>query len=136
MNKDFIPHQIGLTLPQVKKMVQGMPITLAHHQMGSGAGDFVVMLHPQNARKMLTSYAKGKGMRLHLNPHELETSISHGRGISSVAHKLYSGAKHIVANPVVSTIAKKGLHYGAKAIGTAVGAYFDNPDAGSMVGAG
>ena len=86
--KDFIPHQIGLAGAQLKKVVQGLPINLSHGQMGSAAGDVVLMLHPQNARKMLTAYSKGKGMRLHLSPHEIEHSIHHGRGVVDMAKKV------------------------------------------------
>ena len=140
--KDFIPHQLGLTQRQINNLHLGRPVNILHRTMGSGAGDTVIMLHPQNARKLLTAYKKGKGMRLIMHPHELETSVLHGRGFFS---SLKKGAKHIgravldkgkefLHSPAAKELGKNIVKRGSEAIGTAIGAYTGNPAIGSMIG--
>ncbi len=85
---DLIPHQLHLTRPQMTKMMKGQGINIPHSQMGSDKGDVVIMLHPQNARKLLTAYKKGKGMRLTMSPAEMQHSMTHGRGIGKAFKKL------------------------------------------------
>jgi hypothetical protein len=137
-HEGFIPHQLHLTREQAMKMVHGLPIMLKHEQMGSGVGHHVLMLGHHNARKLLNAYKKGKGMRLHLHPHELHHSIHHGRGLWDFAKKVYHGVgetvKQALSNPVINDMAGNAVHYGADALGTAVGTYFGNPVAGAMVG--
>jgi hypothetical protein len=138
IDSNFIPHQIHLTGDKVKKMLKGLPVILPFSHMGSGVGHHVVMLKPQNARKLLTAYKKGKGMKLHLHPDELHHTIHHGMGFFDMAKKLYHGVKETVKkalhNPAVNDMAQQGVRYGADALGTAVGTYFGNPVAGAMVG--
>lgn len=64
----------------MRKMMKGEGVNIPLKQMGSDKGDVVVMLHPQNARKMLTAYKKGKGMRLKMSAPELEHTVTKGRG--------------------------------------------------------
>jgi len=90
---DLIPHQLHLTRPQIAKMLKGKGINIPLSQMGSDKGDAVILLHPHNAKKMLSAYKKGKGMRLALSPHELQSSITHGRGIGKAFKKLGSQIK-------------------------------------------
>ena len=134
----LIPHQLGLARPQIGKLMRGMPIQISHAQMGSGAGDIVMMLHPHNAKKLLTGYKKGKGVRISMSPEEIHHSINHGRGFVSFAKKAVKSvgkfAKQALKNPVVREVAKKGVHYGADVLGTAVGTYLGNPAAGAMIG--
>lgn len=134
----LIPHQIGLARPQMGKLMRGMPIQISHAQMGSGAGDVVVMLHPHNAKKLLGSYKKGKGVRIAMSPEEIHHTIHHGRGFFDFAKKAVRSVGNFVGkalkNPVVRDVAKKGVHYGADILGTAVGTYLGNPVAGAMIG--
>lgn len=135
---DFIPHQMGLVRDQAKKLIMGKPVIIPFHQMGSGAGEHIMMLRPQNARKLLTAYKKGKGLKLHLTPDEIHHTIHHGVGFMDWAKKAYKSVSGVVSkalkNPLVREVAKQGVHYGADALGTAVGTYFGNPEAGYMVG--
>lgn len=85
---ELIPHQIHLTLDQVKKLGSGLTTTLKHSQMGADKGDIVVMLNPQQARKMLTSYKRNKGLRLKLSPPELEATMKLGSGFFEVLEKI------------------------------------------------
>jgi len=118
MKKDYVPHQIHLTMSQIKKLGSGLSTNLKHSQMGADKGEAVVMLTPQNARKMLTAYRKGKGMRLCMSPDEMDRTLVVGRGFKDV---LKMGAKKLA-------------HYGTTALGTAVGTYFGNPVAGMALG--
>ena len=135
---DFIPHQLGLVRDQAKKLIMGKPVIIPFHQMGSGAGEHIMLLKPQNARKLLTAYKKGKGLKLHLTPDEIHHTIHHGVGFMDWAKKAYhtisKGVSSALKNPLVREVAKQGVHYGADALGTAVGTYFGNPEAGYMVG--
>jgi hypothetical protein len=118
MKKEYVPHQIHLTMSQMKKLGSGLSTNLKHSQMGADKGEAVVMLTPQNARKMLTAYRKGKGMRLSLSPDEMDRTLVVGRGFKDL----------------LKTGAKKLAHYGTTALGTAVGSYFGNPVAGMALG--
>lgn len=118
MKKDYVPHQIHLTMSQIKKLGSGLSTNLKHSQMGADKGETVVMLTPQNARKMLTAYRKGKGMRLCMSPDEMDRTMVVGRGFKEM----------------LKSSGKKLAHYGTTALGTAVGAYFGNPMAGMALG--
>jgi hypothetical protein len=134
----LIPHQIGLARPQMGKLMRGLPVQISHAQMGSGAGDIVMMLHPHNAKKLLGSYKKGKGVRIAMSPEEIHHTIHHGRGFFDWAKKAVRSVGNVVGKaldiPVVREVAKKGVHYGADVLGTAVGTYLGNPVAGAMIG--
>lgn len=131
--KDFVPHQIHLTRPQIQKLGKGLATNLKHSQMGADKGDFVVMLHPQNARKMLTSFKKSKGMRLTLSPEEIEMTEKHGSGFFRTLKK-WTGIGKTQFLGEAKKIGKKVVSTGAMAVGEAVGAYTGNPVAGAMLG--
>lgn len=125
---DLIPHQLHLTRPQITKMMKGQGINIPHSQMGSDKGEVVVLLHPHNAKKMLTAYKKGKGMRLILSPEEMGASEIHGRGIGRAFKKLgrqiSKGAKKLgkdimqdVINPAGDALSSKQAMEVYKTIG-------------------
>lgn len=76
-----IPHQLHLSAKQAKALLEGKSTNVPHRQMGADKGSEVVMLHPQTARKMLTAFKKGKGMRLTLSPVEAHHTEMAGKGI-------------------------------------------------------
>lgn len=137
-DEELIPHQLGLAKNQLGKLVRGLPVQISYGQMGSGMGDVVMMLNPHNSKKILQAYKKGSGVRIALHPHEIQHSISHGRGFFDVVRKgkkmVGNAVDKALENPIVRTVAKKGARYSADIVGTAVGAYFGNPMAGAMVG--
>lgn len=138
IDESLIPHQLHVPLDKVRKIIKGLPVLISHAHMGSGVGEHIVLLRPQNARKLLSAYKKGKGMKLMMHPHELHQTIHHGYGFFDSAKKLYHKAGETVSkalnNPVINKVAQQAVRYGADALGTAVGAYFGNPEAGLMVG--
>lgn len=131
--KEFVPHQIHLTKGQITKLGKGLSTNLKHSQMGADKGDYVVMLHPQNARKMLTSFKKTKGMRLKLSPEEIEMTEKHGSGFFQTLKK-WTGVGKTQFLGEAKKIGKRVVADGAMAVGTAIGAYTGNPVAGAMLG--
>jgi len=130
--KDFIPHQIHLSTPQIRKLGSGLSTNLKHSQMGADKGDFVVMLHPQNARKMLTSFKNSKGMRLSLSPEEIEMTEKHGTGFFKSLKK-FTGINKTDFLKTAKSAGKHLVEKGAEAVGTAVGAYTGNPQMGAVL---
>jgi hypothetical protein len=130
---EFVPHQIHLTRPQIQKLGQGLSTNLKHSQMGADKGDIVVMLRPQNARKMLTSYKKSKGMRLSLSPDELDETMKHGTGFFKTLKK-WTGINKSDVIRGAKKIGKEAIKHGSVVAGTAIGAYMGNPMAGAMIG--
>ena len=130
---DFVPHQIHLSVAQMKKLGGGLATNLKYDQMGAEKGDVVVMLRPQSARKMLTAYKKGKGMRLTLSPDEIEHTLKHGKGFFKAVKK-YTGINKSDIVREAKSAGKQLVQHGSEALGTAVGTYFGNPQAGAMIG--
>lgn len=131
--KEFVPHQIHLTKGQVAKLGKGLASNLKHSQMGADKGDFVVMLHPQNARKMLTAFKKTKGMRLQLSPEEIEMTEKHGSGFFRTLKKVTGISKNSFIKGA-KKIGKEVISKGALAVGTALGVATGNPAMGAMIG--
>jgi hypothetical protein len=138
IDESLIPHQLHMPMEKVKKIIKGLPVNVPLMHMGSGVGEHIVLLRPQNARKLLSAYKRGKGMKLMMHPHELHQTIHHGRGFFDSAKKLYHRVGETVSkaldNPVINKVAQQAVRYGSDALGTAVGSYFGNPEAGHMVG--
>lgn len=133
VHSDCIPHQIHLTMGQVRKMGQGLGVNVKHSQMGADKGDVVVMLKPQNARKMLTSYRKSKGMRLQLTPEEFDATMKQGTGFFQMLKK-YTGINKSDVISGAKKVGKQAIKHGSVVAGTAIGAYMGNPMAGAMIG--
>ena len=130
---DFVPHQVHLSVAQMKKLGGGLATNLKHSQMGADKGEVVVMLKPQSARKMLTAYKKGKGMRLCMSPDEIEHTMKHGKGFFKGLKKFTGINKSDVVRSAKEA-GKQLVQHGSEALGTAVGTYFGNPQAGAMLG--
>lgn len=124
---DYIPHQLGLSKTQPRNLLMGKGITIPIHRMGAEAGEHIIMLNPANAKKLLNSYKKGKGIRIKLSPDEIRHTVQYGNGFAKAAKKFFK-------NPLVKEAGKKAVRYGAEALGAAVGSYFGNPEMGMMVG--
>ena len=72
---NLIPHQLGVSKPQLKKLLKGLVIQLAHEKLGSGAGDTILHLAPDNAKRLLSAYKRVKGLRMKLTPEEIEHTL-------------------------------------------------------------
>lgn len=85
--KNLIPHQLHLSENQINNLMSGKSTNIPIQHMGSGAGETVVLLNPVNAKKLLSAYKRGKGMRLNLNSDELKGSMIQGRGFKKAMKK-------------------------------------------------
>jgi len=56
----------------MSKIKKVLPIQIKHESMGNG--DIVVSLHPENAKKMMSAFKRGKGLRMQMDEHEVRAS--------------------------------------------------------------
>ena len=64
--------QIHISPAQLSKIKKGMPIQIKHDSMGSG--DMVIAVHPDKAKKMMSAYKRGKGLRIQMDEDEVRAS--------------------------------------------------------------
>ena len=100
-------EQIGLSLSpaQMTKIKKGMPIQISHGSMGNG--DIVVSLHPENAKKMMSAFKRGKGLRIQMDEDEVRASGLLGslkklgkkveKGVVDVGNKVAKPAKKVIS---------------------------------------
>jgi len=134
----FIPHQLGLSARQPLMLMKGGAVLVPHSNMGADRGDYVMMLEPQNARKLLTAYKKGKGIKIKLTPNEITETLKRGRGFMDKVKKAMEKGRVIMNdlldNPAVKELGKVGIKKGAEFVGNAIGGYFGNAELGRNVG--
>lgn len=134
----FIPHQMGLSARQPLLLMKGGAVLIPHSNMGADKGEYVMMLQPQNARKLLTAYKKGKGLKLKLTPTEITETLRRGRGFMDKVKKAMEKGRVIMNdlldNPAIKELGKAGLKKGAEFVGSAIGGYFGNAELGKNVG--
>ena len=64
--------KIHITPTQLSKIKRGLPIQIKHGSMGNG--DMVIALHPENAKKMMSAFKRGKGLRIQMDEDEVRAS--------------------------------------------------------------
>jgi len=148
---DFIPHQLHLTRPQMTKLMKGQGVNIPVAHMGSDKGTAVMLLHPANAKRLLTGFRRNKGVRIALSPAEMEASITQGRGFNigkafkKLGHDIERGAKKTftpkLGRQIVSGLEKAGkttasalIHAGIPAVAGLAGDALGGP-AGGIAGA-
>jgi len=89
----MIPHQLHLTKSQITKIKKGLPIQIKFNDMGSDKGEIVIGLKDGNAKKLMSAFKKGKGVRIHMDDEEVDYSTKEGRGFGSFIKKTTSKAK-------------------------------------------
>ena len=134
----YIPHQLGLSTRQPLMLMKGGAVLVPHSSMGADKGEYVMMLEPQNARKLLTAYKKGKGLKIKLTPNEITQTLRHGRGFMDKVKKAMEKGRvmmnELLDNPAIRELGKQGIKKGAELVGTAIGGYFGNAEMGKNVG--
>lgn len=134
----FIPHQLGLSAKQPLMLMKGGAVLVPHSSMGADRGEYVMMLEPQNARKLLTAYKKGKGIKIKLTPNEITQTLRHGRGFMDKVKKAMEKGRvlmnDLLDNPAIRELGKTGIKKGAEFVGSAIGGYFGNAEMGRNVG--
>lgn len=98
--------QFPLTLTEnnVRNLVKGRPAGLKKEQLMGDSHLHHVRVHPLTHQKLTIAKAKGRGMRLTMNPQEVEETIA-GEGFGDIWRKIKSGAQKVasVAKAVVSS---------------------------------
>ena len=97
--------QLSISPAQMTKIRKGMPIQISHGSMGNG--DVVVSLHPENAKKMMSAFKRGKGLRIQMNEDEVRASGLLGslkklgkkveKGVVDVGNKVAKPAKKVIS---------------------------------------
>ena len=97
--------QLSLSPAQMTKIRKGMPIQISHGSMGNG--DVVVSLHPANAKKMMSAFKRGKGLRIQMDEDEVRASGIFGslkklgkkveKGVVDVGNKVAKPTKKIIS---------------------------------------
>jgi len=98
--------QLSISPAQMTKIRKGLPIQIKHGSMGNG--DVVVSLHPENAKKMMSAFKRGKGLRMHMNEDEVRASGFLG-SLKKLGKKIEKGvvdAGNTVAKPTKKVISK------------------------------
>jgi hypothetical protein len=139
--------QLSISPAQMTKIRKGLPIQIKHESMGNG--DIVVSLHPENAKKMMSAFKRGKGLRMQMNEDEVRASGLLD-GLKKIGKKVEKGvvdAGNKVAKPAKKVISKipkpvrdvlqdeaQGLIDGTGAtLGTMIGEATGDDELGEMV---
>ncbi len=98
--------QLSISPAQMTKIRKGLPIQIKHDSMGNG--DVVVSLHPENAKKMMNAFKRGKGLRMQMDEDEVRASGFLG-SLKKLGKKVEKGvvdAGNTVAKPTKKVISK------------------------------
>ena len=97
--------ELSISPAQLSKIKRGMPIQISHGSMGNG--DVVVSLHPENAKKMMSAFKRGKGLRIQMDEDEVRASGLLGslkklgkkveKGVVDAGNKVAKPAKKIIS---------------------------------------
>ncbi len=97
--------QLSISPAQMTKIRKGMPIQIKHGSMGNG--DVIVSLHPENTKKMMSAFKRGKGLRLQMNEDEVRASGIFGslkklgkkveKGVVDAGNKIAKPTKKIIS---------------------------------------
>lgn len=97
----------------MKKLHQGLPIQISYDAMGADKGDVVIGLKDGNAKKLMSAFKKGKGLRMSMDDEELDYTMKSGSGLLGDLKKLGKRAEkgvvkvgNQVAKPVKQVISK------------------------------
>lgn len=97
----------------MKKLHQGLPIQISYDAMGADKGDAVIGLKEGNAKKLMSAFKRGKGLRMCMDDEELDFTMKSGSGliddIKKVGRKVERGivrGANKVAKPVKNVINK------------------------------
>lgn len=78
----YVPHQLHLTPAQASKLMSGGAINIPLRNMGSDKGKEVILLSSPNAKKLLSSFKRNKGLRIQMSPDEIEATMMKGSGVN------------------------------------------------------
>ena len=97
--------QLSISPAQMTKIRKGLPIQIKHGSMGNG--DVVVSLRPEKAKKMVSAYKRGKGLRIQMDEDEVRASGLLGslkklgkkveKGVVDTGNKVAKPAKKVIS---------------------------------------
>ena len=64
--------QLSISPAKMTKIRKGLPIQISHGSMGNG--DVVISLRPEKAKKMVSAFKRGKGLRIQMDEDEVRAS--------------------------------------------------------------
>jgi len=99
--------ELSISPAQLSKIKRGLPIQISHGSMGNG--DVVVSLHPENAKKMMSAFKRGKGLRIQMDEDEVRASGLLG-SLKKLGKKVEKGvvdAGNKVAKPIKEKVISK-----------------------------
>ena len=142
--------QLSISPAQMTKIRKGMPIQISHGSMGNG--DVVVSLHPENAKKMMSAFKRGKGLRIQMDEDEVRASGIFGslkklgkkveKGVVDVGNKVAKPTKKIISKipkpirDVLQNEAQGLIDTTGATLGMMVGQATGNDELGDMVSQG
>ena len=98
--------QISVSPTQLSKIKRGLPIQISHGSMGNG--DMVIALHPENAKKMMSAFKRGKGLRIQMDEDEVRASglLDGIKRLGKKAEKSIVDVGNKIAKPTKKVISK------------------------------
>ena len=139
--------QLSISPAQMTKIRKGLPIQISHGSMGNG--DVVISLHPDKAKKMMSAFKRGKGLRIQMDEDEVRASGLLGslkklgkkveKGVVDAGNKVAKPAKKVISKipkPVRDVLQQEaqGLIDGTGAtLGMMVGQATGDEELGEMV---
>ena len=98
--------ELSISPTQLSKIKRGLPIQISHGSMGNG--DVVISLHSDKAKKMMSAFKRGKGLRIQMDEDEVRASGLLG-SLKKLGKKVEKGvvdAGNKVAKPAKKVISK------------------------------
>ena len=102
--------QLHISPAQMNKIKKGLPIQIAHKSMGADKGKVVISLKPEKAKKMLSAFKRGKGLRIQMDEDEVRASglfdsvVKKVKSVAKKAENVVVDAGNAVAKPVKSVL--------------------------------
>ena len=139
--------QLSISPAQMTKIRKGLPIQISHGSMGNG--DVVISLHPDKAKKMMSAFKRGKGLRIQMDEDEVRASGLLGslkklgkkveKGVVKVGNKVAKPTKKVISKipkPVRDVLQKKAqglIDTTGSTLGTMIGEATGDDELGEMV---
>ena len=139
--------QISVSPTQLSKIKRGLPIQISHGSMGNG--DVVISLHPDKAKKMMSAFKRGKGLRIQMDEDEVRASGLLGslkklgkkveKGVVKVGNKVAKPTKKVISKipkPVRDVLQQEAqglIDTTGSTLGTMIGEATGDDELGEMV---
>jgi predicted peroxiredoxin len=96
---------MSITPAKLRKLQKGQTVQLKHDEIADIANRFI--FHDGNKKKLMRAYNKGSGIRINLDPNELDDNM--GAGLMSMAKK---GSKFVRENKQLNKLKDRAIEQG------------------------